>query len=145
MLAKLLYTKRFLKEPIWEDPVQQQKAGATNDSQPPPHSLSEMIAALEEKTTYTPLPNRIKNREKFIQAAIELSEVYELDVDIVQQKGAVCATYLLDYVAAFRNINPLMTMGDEFFFSAHKNGLKISFSVTYYTHQQERNGYIMAP
>ena len=145
MFRKTLYKKNFPLDPVLERIMKQKEADETNAFHAKFSSLTEMLDYLEQNTVYTPLPYKIRNRERFIRAAIELSEQYEIDVEILQFKGYIRADYSLKSGTFFRKLNTLMAMGDEFNFYARNDGISIDFSITYFTHRQERNGRVIAP
>lgn len=145
MFRKTLYKKQFPTDPILEEIMKQKEADEQNAFHARFSSLTEMLDYMEQTTVYTPLPYKIRNQKKFIIAAIELSEQYEIDVEILQFKGYIRADFSLESGTSFRKLNALMAMGDEFSFYARNDGISIDFSITYYTHRQERNGRVIAP
>ena len=68
---------------------------------------------LFKDVTFVPLPDRIKNSEKFIEMAIELSEYYEIDIIIKRYHDSINVNYYFDG-GSIRNINNLFGMADEF-------------------------------
>ena len=64
MQNKLIYKKRFPKDPILETLEKQEQADAYNAFQGQFATLTEMLDHIEQATMYTPLPYKISCRKK---------------------------------------------------------------------------------
>lgn len=145
MQRKLLYKKNFPKNPILKQLEQQKSADEFNAFHAQFPSLTEMLDHLEQSTTYIPRPYRIRNRKRFINAAIDFSEFYGIDVKIEQFKDHICASFYFDCGGAIRNTKTLLGMGDELAFFTNLQGSEVCMCVSYYTHHTVRNGQIVSP
>lgn len=145
MFSKLIYEKVYSKNPVLEAVLKQQSANSFNEEQAQYPSFLSMMLCRELQTTYIPRPCRIKNRKHFINAAIALSEFYEIDLTITQFKGLICATFYFDACACMQNLHKVMGMADEFDFMTNIHGHDIGMSLNYYTHKIVRNGIVVSP
>lgn len=102
------------------------------------------MAEIFKDVTFTPLPERIKNCELFIEKAIELSEYYEMDVVIKRYDDSVSVHYFFDG-GSIRNINQLLGMADEISLWKDVLGYNIELTLTYYTHAKMRRGRVITP
>lgn len=135
MPAKVIYEKKFSKDPIAEELMRRKQADAFNDYQGKFSSFQEMLYDIEKHTTYIPIPCKLRKRNRFIEAAIALSDYYEIDLIIFQSKGQVLATYSFDICTGIKNLHKIMDMVDEFDFFPDINGHKICMTLNYYTHK----------
>ena len=145
MFSKLIYEKVYPKDPVLEAILKQQSADSFNDEQAQYPSFLSMMLCRELQTTYIPRPYRIRNRKRFIKAAIALSEFYKMDLTIMQSKGLITATFYFDIGAGMHNLNKVMGMADEFDFMTNIHGHDIGMSLNYYTHKIVRNGIVVSP
>ena len=145
MMPNVIYEKHFPKDPVLEELSKRQYADEFNEQQAKYPSFSEMIADLERNTTYTPRPYRIRHRNRFIQAAIALSDFYEIDLCITQNTGMISATFYFDPCTAMHNLNNIMGIADEFEFLTSIHGHEICMTLNYYTHKIVRRGITISP
>ena len=141
MTTKTIYEKTFPKDPILEELAQWRRADAFNDYQGQFSSFQEMLRDIENNTIYIPRPYKIRNRKRFIKAAIAFSDLYEIDLVIMQSKGHILATYSFDICTGIRDLCKVMHMADEFDFFPDMNGHKICMTLNYYTHNIIRKKY----
>ena len=145
MFSQVIYEKQFPKDPVLEALLKQQAADEYNAQQSQYPSFRAMLADLERHTTYIPRPYRLKNRKRFINAAIALSDRYEIDISIMQSRGVISATFYFDPCAGIHNLNNIMGMADEFEFLTNIHGYEICMTLNYYTHKIIRNGIVISP
>ena len=142
MNVKTIYEKKFPPTDIEkiEQDISEMKDTLKNDRL----SFDEIMNKLFKDITFVPLPDRIKNSEKFIEMAIELSEHYEIDIVIKRYHDSINVNYYFDG-GSIRNINNLFGMADEFSFGKDVLGYDIEVSLTYYTHAKTRQGRTITP
>lgn len=71
---------------------------------------------------YIPIPGREKKKKRFIQNAIQVAEIYQMDIEIVQFTGHVSATLSFDCGAAMLEFKRIMAMGDDYSFFTNIRG-----------------------
>ena len=143
---KVLYSKRFPKE----IPLDLEKAiEQLNNKKKFDDGLKEgesILDFLERKRTTVPNEERIKEKVLFIKAAIDLSETYEIDMDIVEYDTRVVANMFLQsslYTGTIKKlISALIVMADEFdiFPPKDKENYTVNLLLTYHTHDIYLNG-----
>lgn len=143
---KVLYSKRFPKEiPLdLEKEIEQ-----LNNKKKFDDGLKEgesILDFLERKRTTVPNEERIKEKVLFIKASIDLSETYEIDMDIVEYDTRVVANMFLQsslYTGTIKKlISALIVMADEFdiFPPKDKENYTVNLLLTYHTHDIYLNG-----
>ena len=143
---KVLYSKRFPKEiPLdLEKEIEQ-----LNNKKKFDDGLKEgesILDFLERKRTTVPNEERIKEKVLFIKASIDLSETYEIDMDIVEYDTRVVANMFLQsslYTGTIKKlISALIVMADEFDIFPPKEGedYTVNLLLTYHTHDIFLNG-----
>ena len=145
MFSKIIYEKTFPKDPILEALKQQESADLFNEEQAQYPSFLSMMLCRELQTTYIPRPYRIRNRKRFINAVIALSDFYEIDLTVMQSRGLISATFYFDICAGMHNLNNIMGMADEFEFLTNVREHDICMTLNYYTHKIIRNGITISP
>ena len=143
---KVLYSKRFPKE----SPLDLEKEiEQLNNEKKFDDGLKEgesIIDFLEKNRTTVPNEERIKEKVLFIKAAIDLSETYEIDMDIVEYDTRVVANMFLQsslYTGTIKKlISALIVMADEFDIFPPKEGedYTVNLLLTYHTHDIFLNG-----
>ena len=145
MFSKIIYEKTFPKDPVLEALLKRPSDDFSNEKQAEFDSFLAMLKERARHTTYIPRPYRIKNRKRFINAAIALSDLYAIDLTITQCKGITMATFYFDACAAMVNLNNIMGMADEFDFMTNIHGHDICLTLNYYTHRIVHNGITTSP
>ena len=143
MFREIIYEKHYPRDPIFEE--MEERIGNFDMHSEGVQSPIEMMEELERKTMYIPIPGREKKKKRFIQNAIQVAGLYQMDIEIVQFKGHVSATLSFDCGAAMMEFKRIMAMGDDYSFFTNIRGYDITMSVDYYTHYVIRNGRVMEP
>lgn len=143
---KVLYSKRFPKE----SPLDLEKEiEQLNNEKKFDDGLKEgesIIDFLEKNRTTVPNEERIKEKVLFIKAAIDLSQIYEIDMDIVEYDTRIVSNMYLQsslYTGTIKKlISALMVMADEFDIFPPKEGedYTVQLLLTYHTHDIFLNG-----
>lgn len=103
---------------------------------------------MKEETVYIPMPERIKASRYFIERAKELSEVYELDMDIWEKPYFIqvdlhlrCAAYTTGLT---RRVAELFSLCDQFHSFIQPQGPgDFTLSLDFYTHQYYLSGRLI--
>lgn len=132
MFREIIYAKHYPRNPILEE--MEEKTGNFEMHLEDVQSPIEMLEELERKTMYIPIPGREKKKKRFIQNAIQVAEIYQMDIEIVQFTGHVSATLSFDCGAAMLEFKRIMAMGDDYSLFTNIRGHDITMSVDYYTH-----------
>ena len=83
--------------------------------------------------TYLVLPGREKEARHFIQKAIEISNDYELDIEIEEHLSHISATYYFDCGACMGFLKRIIEMSDDISFFDHIKGFDMVMSLDFYT------------
>lgn len=140
----IIYEKKYPRI----DPLVEMKSmvqGTDDEPTDPIPTFEEIMQKIQSDSTYVLMPKRVKACEKFIQTAIEVSELYELDTRIERRFDHVNVTYSFDCCGGLRYINRVFRMADQFSFFTNIHGRDITISFDYYTHATIRNGRIVSP
>lgn len=144
MSAEIIYEKKYPRIDMIEE-LMQIDAETMDESVEPTPTFEEMIQKIQSNTTYVLMPERIKASEKFIQTAIEVSELYELDTKIERHFDRISVTYSFDCCGGLCYINRVFGMADQFSFFKDIYGRDITISLDFFTHASLRNGRIVTP
>ena len=144
MGVEIIYEKKYPRiNPIEEmKQIELEMADEPEEATPP---FNEIMAKIQADTTYVLMPERIKASEKFIQTAIEVSELYELDTKIERHLDHISVNYSFNCCGGMRDINRVFGMADQFSFFKDIYGWDITVSLDFYTHAVVRNGRVVAP
>lgn len=144
MSVEIIYEKKYPRIDPMEEMKQIELEMADEPKEATP-SFDEIMAKIQADTTYVLMPERIKASEKFIQTAIEVSELYELDTKIERHIDRIIVNYSFDSCGGMREINRVFGMADEFAFFKDIYGWDITVSLGFFTHAVVRNGRVVAP
>lgn len=143
---KVLYSKRFPKEnPLDLDEEFEQ----LNSEKKFDDGLKEgesILDFLERNKTTVPNEERIKEKVIFVNAAIDLAETYQVDMDIAEYDTRVVANMFLQsslYTGTIKKlISALIVMADEFDILPPKDGedYTVNLLLIYHTHDIFLNG-----
>lgn len=116
--------------------------GDNDDSAP---SFDEFMKRVYQDTVYWLLPERVKTAKEFINRAIELSEMYEIDAEIIEHDTNITVDYFFDGCACMGFLKELIQYADDIAFFINSRGREIQLSMEYYTHAIIRNGRRVSP
>ena len=143
---KVLYSKRFPKESPLDLEKETEQLNSETKFDDGLKEGESILDFLERKRTTVPNEERIKEKVLFIKAAIDLSETYEIDMDIVEYDTRVVANMFLQsslYTGTIKKlISALIVMADEFDIFPPKEGedYTVNLLLTYHTHDIFLNG-----
>ncbi len=142
MCEELVYEKKYPVTDLTDEYVKQMSQAFAERPIPEFDQIYEKAIA---ETTLVPIPARIKEYERFIRLAIEISKLYELSTKIVRHSSHITVNYAFPYGGGMYCIRHVFGMADTFAFFAGTDGNDITISMDYYTHAVVRNGRIVAP
>jgi len=144
MSVEIVYEKKYPRiDPMVE--LKQVEMEAADEPEQPRPTFDEIMQKTYANTTYVLMPERIKASEKFIQTAIEVSELYELDTKIVRHLDHISVDYSFNCCGGLRDINRVIGMADQSSFFKDIFGWDITISLDFFTHAVVRNGRVVAP
>lgn len=144
MSVEIIYEKKYPRIDPMEELKQVEMEAADEPEQPKP-TFDEIMQKIYANTTYVLMPERIKASKEFIQTAIEVSELYELDTKIERHHDHICVNYSFNCCGGLRDINKVIGMADQSSFFKDIFGWDITISLDFYTHAVVRNGRVVAP
>ena len=145
MDAELVYEKKYSQEKLSNlCHTTQVIMGETEPSSLPP-SFDAFYKKLVEDTVCVIIPPRAALEEVFIQEAIDVSELYKIDIRIEKRTSHIVAMLSFDYGGNMLALNPILSMADDYSFSRGTNGRDLTISLDFYTHAVYRNGHLVAP
>lgn len=144
MSVEIIYEKKYPRIDPMEE-LRQAELEMADEPEQPQHTFSEMMEKIYADTTYVLIPERIKDSEDFIRAAIEVSELYELDTKIERHFDHISVDYSFNCCGGLRDINRVIGMADQSSFFKDIFGWDITISLDFFTHAVVRNGRIVAP
>ncbi len=108
-------------------------------------SFDELMKKLYKYVVYVVLPGREKKTKTFIRNAIEVSDLYELDIKIRHYFSHISVTYSFDYGGCMSYLLDLIKTADNLSFFKPTEGHDIAITLDFYTHAEYRNGHRMNP
>ena len=137
---EVIYEKKF---PKWEIPSEEELAECKVDTDKPKERLTfeQIMEQIYKDVTYVPMPERTEEAKAFIRKAIEVSELYEMDVKIERRTTHISVTYYFDFGGGMKALTDIIGMADDLaFFGRKDNEYDIVMSLDFYTHTVYRNG-----
>ena len=117
---EVIYEKKF---PKWEMPSEEELAEIKVDNDEPKErlTLEQIMEKIYEGVEYVPMPERAKAANEFIRKAIEVSNLYEMDVKIEKRASHVSVTYYFSYGAGMKHLTDIIGMADDLAFFGRKD------------------------
>lgn len=110
-----------------------------------PSTFNEIMAKIYSNTAYVIMPQREQECEAFIEVAIEVSELYEIDCKITNHFDHVTVNYSFDCAGNMRELKRVFSLADDYSFFAGIYDRDITVCLDYYTHAVVRNGRVIFP
>jgi hypothetical protein len=108
-------------------------------------SLEEILKEIYSNVTYIVLPEREKRAKTFIKTAIEISNDYELDIEIEEHLSHISATYYFDCGAGMGFLKQIIEMSDDITFFDHIKGFDLVMSLDFYTKAVFKRNRLILP
>lgn len=142
---EVIYEKKF---PKWEMPSEEELAEIKVDNDEPKERLTfeQIMQKIYEGVEYVLMPKRAEAANEFVRKAIEVSELYEMDIKIEKRTSHISATYYFNYGGGMKHLTDIIGMADDLaFFGRKDNAYDIVMSLDFYTHAVYRNGRQINP
>ncbi len=142
---EVIYEKKFTK---WEMPSDEKLAESKVDTDEPKERLTfeQIMAKIYEGVEYVFIPERAEAANEFIRKAIEVSDLYEMDIKIKKRASHISVTYYFDFGGGMKALTDIIGMADELaFFGRKDKEYDIVMSLDFYTHAVYRNGRRVEP
>ena len=141
--SQIIYRKEYPRlTPMQALKMSEQKN--SNRKTLPTLTFDELINRISANVSFTPLPERKESSKEFIRLAIEVSEIYEIDVKIERGADRITVEYYLNG-GGWREINRVFGMADEIAFFKDTDGFDITVVLDYFTHATVRRGKVIHP
>lgn len=98
---------------------------------------------LFEKTVKILMPERLKGRDFFIDAAKCIAEFYEIDTAVIEYEDRLAASFRVDCNGLYSGIKGIIQLADDIGFRSDDGGVVLN--VIYYTHATYLSGRKIAP
>lgn len=137
---EVIYEKKF---PKWEMPSEEELAECKVDTDKPKERLTfeQIMEQIYKDVTYVPMPERTEEAKAFIRKAIEVSELYEMDVKIERRTTHISVTYYFDFGGGMKALTDIIGMADDLaFFGRKDKEYELVMCLDFYTHAVYRNG-----
>ncbi len=145
LYEEVIYEKKF---PKWEMPSEEELEEMKVDNNNPKERLTfeQIIEKVYEGVECVPMPERAEAANEFIRKAIEVSNLYEMDVKIEKRTSHISATYYFNYGPGMKHLTDVIGMADDLaFFGRKDNAYDVVMSLDFYTHAVYRNGRQVNP
>lgn len=141
-----IYEKTFPKETLDEIRESMIERGIPVEAETKLHMThEEVMAEIYKGVEYVFLPERVKTADAFVKTAVELSELYELDVKIVKHPNMISVNYYFNSSGCMGFLREIFLLADDIAFFANIKGYDIVVSIDHYTHAVMRNGKRIKP
>lgn len=145
MKRKVIYQKTYPELDLDEMEVLAGAEHLSADNEHSAPSFDEFIKRMYQDTVYWLIPERVKTANEFINRAIKLSKIYEIDTKIIQHDAHITVDYFFDSCAGMGFLKELIQYADDITFFTNTRGHEIQLSMEYYTHAIFRNGHRVRP
>lgn len=145
LYKEVIYEKKF---PKWEMPSDEELAEIKVDTDEPKEHLTfeQIIEKVYEGVEYVLMPERTEAANVFIRKAIEVSDLYEMDIKIEKRTSHISVTYYFDFGGGMKALTDIIGMADDLaFFGRKDKEYDIVMSLDFYTHTEYRNGRQVNP
>jgi len=142
--GKVIYEKMYPRE-SFDDP----RTAASEDKIPADIqknlTFDEFWENMNREIEYVLLPEREKTAEIFRKTAIEISEIFELDIKIIQYRDHISVNYYFEGAGCMGFLKDILCLADDIAFCINAKEHRIVMSIDYYTHAAYRNGKRIQP
>lgn len=107
------------------------------------NNLTDYVRKLLADSVSIIIPERLEQKNYFIELAKEIAEAYLIDIVIREYNDRIAVMYTLDYDASFHCLKPIIQLADEFSFRGEND--VVLMSLDYYTHATYQSGHKVLP
>ena len=143
MKKAVIFERKYPK--LDYDSIMNEYLGTDHSDYDPSPGFSEYIENIEKTTTLVLIPHRKTASQNFIEAAISISEDFEIDTVISTYDSYISVELSFDCCGNMAFLKPLFCAADDYSFFANINSHDITISLDFYTHAVIRNHKIVAP
>ncbi len=146
--SKVIYEKTFPKEDLLElyKQVKEETLVEAEAEEETEHlSFDEMMKRIYKDMVYVKMPGRTEKAIAFMRKAIEISELYEIDIEIEEHLSHICVTYSFNCGAGMKHLTEIIGEADDLAFFTHIEGYDIVMCLDFYTHAEYRRGRQVNP
>ncbi len=115
-------------------PIEWEKAVIQSGNCQPVPAFDAFYEKIMEVPEVCLIPERIASSKIFIETAIEISVLYQLDTKIIRHYNRITVDYSFYCGGGMTYIGQVLGMADEFAFFTGIRGKDITISMDYYTH-----------
>ena len=147
MSSETIYEKKFpkLEMPSFEE-LDEVKVSTDVDENKEGLSFEQIMAEIYKDVIYVLMPERAKAADEFVRKAIEVSELYEMDIKVEKRTSHISVTYYFNFGASMKYLTDIIGMADDMaFFGRKDKAYDIVMSLDFYTHATFRNGRQVNP
>ena len=92
------------------------------------------------------MPERAEAANEFVRKAIEVSDLYEMDIKIEKRTSHISVTYYFDFGGGMKALTDIIGMADDLaFFGRKDKEYDLVLFLDFYTHTVYRNGHKVNP
>lgn len=142
-MGKVIYEKNYPREDP-EEEMEKIKSEALSDSDVVP-PFEEFLKEMYENRVYVLMPERTRTTKCFIQAALEISELYEMDTKITEHFDHISVDYSFAAAGGMRYLREVVKYADEISFFVNSKNYEITISLDFYTHRVFYHGRQLHP
>ena len=142
---KVIYEKKF---PKWEMPSDEELAKIKTEKREDIEHLTheQIMERIYKDVIYVLMPERAEKAKEFVCKAIEVSELYEMDIKIEYHLSHISATYYFNYGGGMKDLTDVIGMADDIaFFGRKDKAYDIVMTLDFYTHAEYRKGRQVNP
>ena len=133
-MGEIIYKKQYHRETIDEiEAAISDFKENFGDASEQSITFDEIMKKIYSNVTYLVLPEREKMAKTFIKTAIEISNDYELDIEIEEHLSHISATYYFDCGACMGFLRRIIEMSDDISFFDHIKDFDMVMSLDFYT------------
>ena len=143
MIEEVIYEKKF---PKWEMPTNEE-LGEIETNEEVEHLTHEQIMdRIYKDVVYVLMPERAERAKAFVRKAIEVSDLYEIDIKIEKRTSHISVTYYFNFGGGMKFLPDIIGMADDIaFFGRKDEAYDIVMSLDFYTHAVYRKGRKVNP
>ena len=143
MIEEVIYEKKFSK---WEMPTDEELDEIKTNEEVEHLTHEQIMDRIYKDVVYVLMPERTEEAKAFVSKAIEVSNLYEMDIKIEKRTSHISATYYFDFGGGMKYLTDIIGMADDIaFFGRKDKAYDIVMSLDFYTHAVCRNGRQVSP
>lgn len=142
---EVIYEKKF---PKWEMPSEEEVTEIKVDAAAKQDHLTfdQVMEQIYKDVAYVLMPERTEEAKAFVRKAIEVSDLYEMDIKVERRTSHISVTYYFDFGGSMKELTDIIGMADDLaFFGRKDKEYDIVMSLDFYTHAVYRNGRQVNP